>query len=186
MSGMNEKLNREPESITGAPEKVNFWRNLGMIRPIAWVIAITFFVCLQLVFWLAVFPNSDPAEMAKMPIGVRALLSTLAGAILMVWVLLVGFVYADSKRRGMRHVMWTLLAAFVPNAIGIILYFLLRDPLPSPCPKCSQLVRGSFAFCPHCGAELLRACRVCGKKIEPGWVNCAYCGAPTAQPTRAA
>lgn len=186
MNAMDEKFRREPGPIVSGPEKLHFWSNLALIPPIAWAVAITIFVCLQLLFWLFVFPNSDPEKIARMPIILRALLSTFAASILTVWALLVGFVYADAKRRGMRHVMWTLLAAFVPNAIGIILYFLLRDPLPSPCPKCSQLVRGSFAFCPHCGAELLRACRVCGKKLEPGWVNCAYCGAPTAQPTRAA
>lgn len=186
MNMVNDKLGRGPEPIVGGVEGVHFWRNLGMIRPLAWAVAISLFVCMELVFWLAIFPNADPVEMAKMPVGVRALLSTAASAILLIWALLVGFVYVDAKRRGMRYVMWTLLAIFVPNTIGIILYFLLRDPLPSPCPKCAKLVRGSFAFCPHCGAELLRACRVCGKKLEPGWVNCAYCGAPTAQPTRAA
>ena len=46
------------------------------------------------------------------------------------YVLLVGFVYQDAKRRGMRYVMWTWLAILVPNGIGIILYFLLRDPIP--------------------------------------------------------
>ena len=31
--------------------------------------------------------------------------------------------------------LWTLLAIFIPNAIGIILYFILRDPVPVPCPS---------------------------------------------------
>lgn len=186
MNAVNEKLGRSPESITGAPERIHFWRNLAMIRPVAWVIAILLFTGMELLFWFAILPNGDPNEMAKMSLPMKIVLPTLASSVLFMWALLVGFIYADAKRRGMRYVMWTWLGAFVPNAIGIILYFLMRDPLPSPCPRCSQLVRGSFPFCPHCGAELLRACRVCRKKLEPGWVNCAYCGAPTAQPTRAA
>ncbi len=56
-------------------------------------------------------------------------MSVLPGMPLFVLVLLIGYVYADAKRRGMRYVMWTLLAIFIPNAIGIILYFVMRDPL---------------------------------------------------------
>jgi len=186
MNAANDKMGRSAEPVTNAIDGVDFWGNLRMIRPAAWALALLLFTCMQSLFWLVIFPNGDPAEMAKFPFAFRICLSTFASGLLLVWALLVGFIYVDAKRRGMRYVMWTLLGAFVPNAIGIILYFLLRDPMPSPCPKCSQMVRGTFAFCPHCGAELLRACRVCGKKLEPGWVNCAHCGAPTAQPTRAA
>ncbi|HET9400214.1 MAG TPA: zinc ribbon domain-containing protein [Candidatus Acidoferrales bacterium] len=186
MNATNDRLGRPPESIAGASEGVHFWKNLAIIRPVAWIIAILFFAGMQSLFWLVIFPNGDPHETAKMPLELKIFLPTLASSIFFIWALLVGFVYADAKRRAMRYVMWTLLAAFVPNAIGIILYFLMRDPLPSPCPKCGLLVKGSFSFCPRCGTELMRACRVCKKKLEPGWVNCAYCGAPTAQPTRAA
>ena len=48
--------------------------------------------------------------------------------VLIPYIALIGYVNADSRRRGMRSLMWTLLAIFVPNALGIILYFVLRDP----------------------------------------------------------
>jgi RNA polymerase subunit RPABC4/transcription elongation factor Spt4 len=76
----------------------------------------------------------------------------------------------------MRYVMWTLLAIFIWNFIGTILYFLMRDPMPTPCPKCGKLSAQSFTFCPSCGVELMRTCRVCHRKLGPGWSNCAYCG----------
>jgi len=63
------------------------------------------------------------------------LLSLIGVAFLGAFVLLVGYVFGDAKRRGMNHVLWTLLAIFIPNAIGIILYFILRDPIPVPCPR---------------------------------------------------
>jgi len=91
-------------------------------------------------------------------------------------ILLVGYVFADARRREMRYVMWTWLAALIPDGIGIILYFILRDPLPSPCPKCKTSVPAKFTFCPHCGAALRPCCPQCGKAIEHGWQNCAYCG----------
>ena len=66
------------------------------------------------------------------------LLSLVGVAFLGAYVLLVGYVFADAKRRGMNHVLWTLLAIFIPNAIGIILYFILREPIPVPCPACGS------------------------------------------------
>jgi hypothetical protein len=94
----------------------------------------------------------------------------------LVWIPLIGFVNGDAKRRRMRYVMWTLLAIFIPNFIGIILYFLLRDPLPQPCGACGKTADGSFSFCPHCGARLGLSCAQCHRPVEAGWVNCAYCG----------
>jgi RNA polymerase subunit RPABC4/transcription elongation factor Spt4 len=93
------------------------------------------------------------------------------------WVLLVGYVNADAKRRGMNSLLWTLLAALVPNAIGFILFFVLREPLMRICSHCRAKVQPGFAFCPHCGAALSPACPACRRPVEPGWANCPYCGA---------
>jgi hypothetical protein len=175
MSSTGERLTQGPlhEGSLG------FWGNLKMIRPAAWTIAVILFLGLPALFFVFVYPNADTHEMARMPDAAKICLPFLAGAVAAAYVLLIGFVYVDSKRRGMRYVMWTLLAIFIPNAIGIILYFLLRDALPTPCPKCGFMTRGPFTFCPSCGTELMKACKVCHRKLEPGWVNCAYCGAPT-------
>jgi hypothetical protein len=155
-----------------------FWQSLKLIRPVAWIIGLVLFFGMQAVFWFAVWPNADPHEMAKMPLGLKIFLPVLASSVLFAMVLLYGYVYVDAKLRAMRYVMWTLLAIFIPYMIGVILYFLLRDPVPTPCPKCAFMARGSFSFCPRCGTELFRVCRVCNKKLDSGWVNCAYCGAP--------
>ena len=77
----------------------------------------------------------------------------------------------------MRYVMWTLLAIFIPNGIGIILYFLMRDPLPRNCVKCGTPGRPGFAYCPKCGASLTQTCPQCRHLIEAGWSHCAGCGA---------
>ena len=105
-------------------------------------------------------------------------LLTLLGAVpIAIYVLLVGYVYGDARRRGMNHVLWTLLAIFIPNAIGIILYFILRDPIPVPCPACGTPARKGHAFCAGCGAAGRTACPQCRQPVEPGWRNCARCGA---------
>jgi hypothetical protein len=106
------------------------------------------------------------------------LLTAALGVLLVLYVLLVGYVWADAKRRGMNAVLWVLLAIFIPNAIGIILYFILRDPLPVPCPSCQAPATTEQAFCACCGAAVRRACPHCRKPVQEGWTHCAGCGAP--------
>jgi len=93
-------------------------------------------------------------------------------------ILLVGYVYGDAKRRGMRYVMWTLLAIFLTNGIGIILYFILREPLMGYCSRCGKPASPGFAFCPHCGSGLKPSCPACHRVIEGPWSHCAWCGTP--------
>jgi hypothetical protein len=126
-----------------------------------------------------------PGILARDPRAVLALspffLLTLIGvAFLGAYVLLVGYVFGDARRRGMNHLLWTLLAIFIPNAIGIILYFILRDPVPVPCPGCGAPARKGHAYCASCGAAVRPACPQCRQPVEPGWRNCAGCGASLA------
>jgi len=125
---------------------------------------------------LFVLLPTDP-EMSKWPLEGKLLFSYGIFLLVVAWIMLVGYVYADAKRRGMRHVMWTWLAALIPNGIGIILYFLLRDPLPRPCAGCSTVVKAGYTFCPHCGAPMQPTCPQCGKAVEAGWTHCPHCGA---------
>ena len=154
---------------------MNPWQErLRLIPWPAWVVAILLYTCTAtLVLQLGI--PSDP-QMNQWQAWQKYLFSFGIPSILIVYVLLVGFVYGDSKRRGMRHVMWTFLAALVPNGLGIILYFLLRDPLPTPCPHCGASAPHSFSFCPLCGTGLVRTCPNCRRAVQTGWVNCAYCG----------
>ena len=93
------------------------------------------------------------------------------------WTLVLGYVYGDARRRGMRYGMWTLLAVFIPNGIGVVLYFILREPMPSYCSKCGSPAKQGHAFCPSCGANVLPSCSQCHRAGQPGWSHCAWCGA---------
>src|SRR5712691_5230109 len=74
------------------------------------------------------------------PLPVRILFPTLVPLFVSGYALLAGYVYGDARRRGMRYVLWTLLAIFLFNGIGIILYFILREPLLGYCSKCGSPV----------------------------------------------
>jgi hypothetical protein len=130
-----------------------------------------------------IFPVDDVAAVPpgsgrpKLAAGGKLAMSVLPGIPIFILVLLIGYVYADAKRRGMRYVMWTWLATLIPNAIGIILYFVLRDPLFVNCTQCGAQVRPGFAFCPKCGGSLALACPQCRGAVEQGWTHCAHCGA---------
>jgi hypothetical protein len=77
------------------------------------------------------------------------------GSLFAIWILGLGYVYADARRRNMPHVPWVLIAAIVPNLLGFLLYFVLRKPLASPCPQCHQPVAVDQRFCPSCGYQAL-------------------------------
>lgn len=104
-------------------------------------------------------------------------LTAVLGVLMVPFVLLVGYVWADAKRRGMNAVLWVLLAIFIPNAIGIILYFILRDPLPLPCPSCGTPCGKDQAFCAACGTSVRPACPQCRQPVQEGWTHCGRCGA---------
>ena len=141
----------------------------------AWITA----VALALLFFLVA---TVVLVRAEAPLIARALGPVLLAGVIGGYTLLVGYVYGDARRRGMRYVMWTLLAIFLTNGIGIILYFILRDPLPVYCSRCGCGVQRGFAYCPRCGANVLPACPSCRRVVQPGWSHCAWCGAGFGSP----
>ena len=110
------------------------------------------------------------------PEAVRFIIPIVVPLVLAGYTLLIGYVNGDARRRGMRYVMWTLLAIFLANGIGIILYFILREPLQAYCSRCGAGVQPSHAFCPRCGAGVQPACQACHRILQPGWTHCAWCG----------
>ena len=138
-----------------------------------WIAAGIIFLVMFLGLGLVMIYTDD-----NIPLPVRIFIPIFAGCSLGGYATLVAYVYGDARRRGMRHVMWTLLAAFIPNAIGIILYFILRDPMPVHCSHCGSLTHPTHAFCPRCGAPVQPSCTACHRPVQAGWTHCASCGRP--------
>ena len=84
-----------------------------------------------------------------MPPGLRIGLGATLGLVIFLYGYFVAYVYGDAKRRGMRPGAWALVAALVPNALGFVAYFLLRDPLLRACGGCGATSRRDLAFCPQ-------------------------------------
>ena len=92
------------------------------------------------------------------------------------WFLLIGYVNRDAARRGMSPLAWTLLAIFIPNALGIVLYFVLRKPSIAACPQCGTQLGPGFGFCPGCRHLLNPVCPKCQRTVHAGDKFCPYCG----------
>ena len=76
------------------------------------------------------------------------------GTLAAIWLLCLGFVFADARRRAMRPVAWVLVAALFPHLLGFLLYFVLRQPIASTCAHCGNAVPLHQRFCSWCGVAL--------------------------------
>ena len=128
---------------------------------------------------LAAVPSSFAAW--GFPVPVRLVVAAGFALFVFAYGCLVSYVWGDAKRRGMRYRVWALVAALVPNGLGFLGYFLLREPVLRRCGSCATEARRDLPFCPQCGSELARACPACRRLIEPGWGHCAHCGARLAE-----
>jgi zinc-ribbon domain/Phospholipase_D-nuclease N-terminal len=77
------------------------------------------------------------------------------GVVLAIWLLCLGFVFADARRRDMRSVLWVLVAALFPHLLGFLLYFVLRHPIAATCTHCGMTVSNHQQFCSWCGTSLV-------------------------------
>jgi hypothetical protein len=93
-------------------------------------------------------------------------------------IFLVAYVNRDAKRRGMNSAVWTLLVIILLPAwtfIGFLIYFLMREPLPYPCPQCSTTVGARYNFCPNCKCNLHPSCPQCKREVGETDKFCPYC-----------
>ena len=150
-----------------------FKREMKIIPTWAWVLAVICFVAAQ-IFFNVVMAHHHPT--GGPPAWARPILGLLAGIGGGCYLLILGYINRDSKRRGMSPTLWTIIAIVIPNALGILLYFVLRQPLQSACPNCGHGVQSGFAFCPQCSHKLGLNCPQCQRQVSSEDVFCPYCG----------
>jgi RNA polymerase subunit RPABC4/transcription elongation factor Spt4 len=148
-----------------------FKDEIRILSPWAYFIATLVFVAIPVLF--VIFVGKDPKAP---PFAVRCLLGAIAGTLLACYVVLIGYINRDAGRRGMSRLWWTLIAMFVPNGLGIVLYFILRKPRTAHCPQCAAEIEPGFSFCPRCSNKLSPSCPRCQRVVGANDVYCPYCG----------
>ncbi len=145
--------------------------------------------------------------------GVSLAVNLLILFLVIIWLSLVYWTYADARRRIADPLLvgCATAAALFPY-VGTIVYAIVRPPeyledvrerdlemqaaearLAQSgyhlCPYCDTPVEKDFLRCPNCLRKLKDPCRVCGRPLEAGWKICPFCesevgAAPTARRVR--
>jgi hypothetical protein len=169
-------------------EKLRFWDEFKLVP--RWLVAVVvfLFILAQVIAYIVntqgltnngeIFPpelKNNPAMASLALAGIITSVALTLGASLFLF----GYVNRDAKRRGMNSTLWTLLVILLFPAyfaLGFIIYFLMREPLPYPCPQCGNTVGARFNFCPSCKCNLYPACPQCKREVVETDKFCPYCG----------
>jgi hypothetical protein len=168
-------------------ERLRFWKEFGLVpRWLVWLM-IFLFVLAQVIAALVnnwAFSHNGDVFLPEFHDTPELSFVALAGMVTLVslffgsFVFLLGYVNQDAKRRGMNSALWTLLVlVFVPTwgLIGFVIYLLMREPLPYPCPQCGNNVGPRFNFCPNCKCNLHPTCPNCKHEVGELDRYCPYC-----------
>jgi hypothetical protein len=138
--------------------------------------------------------------------GLNLTVNLLLLFLVVVWLALVYWTYADARRRIVDPMLvgCATAASFFPF-VGTVIYLIVRPPetledrherelevaaaesrLASAdhqgCPYCGFEIERSFLRCPSCLRRLKEPCAVCGKPLDPSWKLCPYCEAEVGEP----
>jgi RNA polymerase subunit RPABC4/transcription elongation factor Spt4 len=165
-----------------ARESTTFRAELRVVpRWLVWLMCALYVVALAVVFWISISMPKLPVfgvEVQPLALKLLAIFGIVTGIAIVVsaFVMLMGYIARDAKRRNMSPVLWVLVSLFVPYLIGVILYFVVREPLPFKCPQCGRAVNAQFNFCPACQFNLQPNCPQCRRAIHSGDRFCPHCG----------
>jgi double zinc ribbon protein len=170
-------------------ESLKFWTEFKVIP--TWVVAlvVVLFLIAQaiaVIVNLDVFHVQQDHQIFPPELDGRPLLASLAlggivtgvSLVLATIIFMAVYVNKDAKRRGMNSAVWTLVCLILaPGYLvtGFIVYLLMREPLPYPCPKCAAMVGARFNFCPNCKCNLHPACPQCQQEVAETDRYCPNC-----------
>jgi double zinc ribbon protein len=160
----NRNASRSEEVLQSSDDQ------LGLIPTWSVLLAIAVFAGVQYLFHV-VMPHHKH-ELLPM----RLLMGYSWGTALASYVLLVGYVSRDVKRRKMPAGLWMLIVVLLPGGIGAVVYFILRQPILLPCPHCRSEITAGYHFCPQCQFQLAPVCGRCFRGVQITDAYCAQCG----------
>ncbi len=168
-------------------EKLHFWQEFRIVpKGLIWTVVALFLlaqiIAYSLNHWNFVrYCDIVPPELHDEPeLAYLAMagIVTLVSFFMSIFIFLIGYVNRDAKRRGMNSALWTLLVIVLLPAwtfVGFLIYFLMREPLPYPCPQCGKDVGPRFNFCPNCKCNLHPSCPNCKHEVAETDKFCPYC-----------
>ena len=169
-------------------EKIRFWDEFRIIpRWVIGLVTVLFLIAqgIALLVNLSAPERGDqifPPELQNHRVLASLALAgiiTLVSIFFATFIFMTAYVNRDASRRGMNAALWTILILiFLPTwgLIGLVIYFLVREPLPYPCPQCSASVSARFNFCPNCKCNLQPSCPQCKREVAELDKFCPFCG----------
>ena len=146
--------------------------------------------------------------------SINAAVELICLFLLVIWLALVYWTYADARRRiADPMLIGCATAASLFPFVGTLVYMIVRPPEYLDdvrereleiqaaearlaelgyqlCPHCDFEVEKDFLRCPNCMRKLRDPCPSCGKPLDPTWKICPFCeadlgaGAPTPRRAR--
>ncbi|HEY1647369.1 MAG TPA: zinc ribbon domain-containing protein [Terracidiphilus sp.] len=156
---------RDPQSITVNDEQ--------RIIPVWSIVVAALAFLIVEYYWWVIAPTQRHHEPPAL--GLRLYFNLSWGLLAALYVLMVGYISKDAPRRAMSTRFW-MLVCLVPGGIGVVLYFLLRQPEVSRCPACGTQVQSDFHFCPQCNYQLTANCGNCFRTVRATDQFCTRCG----------
>ncbi len=171
-------------------ENLRFWEEFGIIpRWLTVLVAVLYPAALVIAITVNLAARNNPYGNDMFPPELRdhpglaslalAGIVTAASLCMAIIVFLVAYVNRDASRRGMSAALWTILVLILLPAwgfIGFVIYFLMREPMPYPCPQCGNSVGARFNFCPNCKCNLHPSCPQCKRETAESDKFCPHCG----------
>jgi ABC-type Fe3+ transport system permease subunit len=169
-------------------ENLRFWNEFRIIPRGLIVLVIVLFLAAQGIAFLVnmsapqhggeIFPPELKTDAALASLALAGIV-TGASLSMAIIIFFVAYVNRDAKRRGMNPALWTILVIILLPAwgfIGFVIYFLMREPMPYPCPQCGTSVGARFNFCPNCKCNLHPSCPQCKHEVAETDKFCPNCG----------
>ena len=134
--------------------------------------------------------------------GLNTAIKLLGVFLVVVWLALVYWTFADARRRIADPLIvgCCAIASLIFPFVGTVVYMIVRPPeylddvrerelemqaaearLQESgylvCPHCESHVEKEFLRCPNCMRKLKDPCSNCGRPLDPQWPICRYCEA---------